>query len=122
MHNAGLDPLDAADADLDYDQDTLTNAQEAQLGTNPFEEDSDADGFNDLDEVGDDPNNPLDVDNNGIIDALESYWLGVTALDQQMVIADGELTNADYRLSGRMTVASTASSSAAYTLSAEMTP
>lgn len=99
-----------------------SNAQEAHLGTNPFEEDTDADGFSDLDEVGDDLENPLDRDNNGIIDALESYWQGVTVLDQQMVIAGGELSNTEYSLSSRITIGSTESNSDTYTLTAEMAP
>lgn len=46
----GLNPLDATDAALDYDEDGLTNLQEAQFGTDPSSIDSDGDGVSDLDE------------------------------------------------------------------------
>ncbi|MEZ4240124.1 MAG: MopE-related protein [Myxococcota bacterium] len=43
----GLDPLDAGDAALDPDLDTLTNLVEFQYKTDPFATDSDLDGFDD---------------------------------------------------------------------------
>ncbi|MBO0591855.1 gliding motility-associated C-terminal domain-containing protein [Cellulophaga sp. E16_2] len=60
---------------LDTDMDGLTNAEENTLGTNPDNEDSDDDGILDGVEVGDDVENPLDEDNDGIIDALDSNIL-----------------------------------------------
>ncbi len=71
---AGSDPLDTCDPDplaqfCDQDEDGLDNAQEASLGTNPTNPDTDGDGISDgleaegLDEVigtGDNETNPLD--------------------------------------------------------------
>lgn len=57
----GLDDLDAADATLSNDGDTLTNLQEFNLGTNPTRADTDGDGLNDDREV-DLGLNPLDPD------------------------------------------------------------
>ena len=58
--------------DTDDDGDGLLGGVEAALGTDPNNPDTDGDGENDGDEVGDDPNNPIDTDGDGIIDALES--------------------------------------------------
>ncbi|MDQ7075705.1 MAG: hypothetical protein Q9O24_11270 [Gammaproteobacteria bacterium] len=76
------DQLDPANNDVcnpdntvaacDVDGDGLTNAQEALAGTNPNLADSDGDGINDGVEVGANPASPIDTDNDGIIDALES--------------------------------------------------
>jgi hypothetical protein len=38
-------------ADADFDDDGLTNLEEATLGTDPFSEDTDGDGISDADEV-----------------------------------------------------------------------
>lgn len=59
-------------ADNDLDQDGLRNGLEREVGTNPLNPDSDADGERDLDEVGDDPQAPRDTDGDGRIDARES--------------------------------------------------
>ncbi len=56
----------------DLDGDGLTQAQEAALGTDPLNPDSDGDGDPDGVEVGANPANPLDTDGDGLIDALES--------------------------------------------------
>jgi hypothetical protein len=47
----GLSDLDQADADIDSDNDSLTNAQEFQFRTNPTLADTDKDGLNDNDEI-----------------------------------------------------------------------
>ncbi|WP_172435974.1 Ig-like domain-containing protein [Sediminicola luteus] len=57
---------------VDSDSDGLFDHIEANLGTDPNNNDSDADGILDGIEVGDDTNNPLDSDEDGIIDALDS--------------------------------------------------
>ena len=60
------------DCDVDTDMDGLFDGPEANLGTDPNNPDSDNDGINDGMEVGDDVENPLDEDGDGIIDALDS--------------------------------------------------
>ncbi|WP_062058211.1 fibronectin type III domain-containing protein [Sediminicola sp. YIK13] len=57
---------------VDSDNDGLLDGQETTLGTDPNNPDTDGDGINDGVEVGDDLNNPLDEDGDGIIDALDS--------------------------------------------------
>ncbi len=58
--------------DTDDDGDGLLGGLEAMLGTDPNNPDTDGDTINDSDEVGPEPNNPLDEDGDGIIDALDS--------------------------------------------------
>ncbi len=73
-------------AAADNDNDGLTDAQEAELGTNPNNPDTDGDGANDGTEVGTDPAAPLDSDGDGIIDALDSAIVdtdGDGVMDQQ---------------------------------------
>lgn len=55
----------------DTDGDGLTDAEEAALGTNPNNADSDADGVPDKDEIGSTTSAPLDTDGDGKIDALD---------------------------------------------------
>ncbi|WP_411030114.1 Calx-beta domain-containing protein [Spongiimicrobium sp. 3-5] len=76
------DPLDDCDSiggvplpASDCDNDGISNGDEATLGTNPNDSDSDGDGIEDSPEVGNDIANPLDGDNDGIIDALDSNIL-----------------------------------------------
>ncbi|MFN3200918.1 MAG: lectin-like protein [Bradymonadia bacterium] len=69
-----LNPLDPADAELDADEDGLSNVREAELGTNPRNTDSDGDGLDDNVELNLDP--PLDpanadTDGGGTPDGLE---------------------------------------------------
>lgn len=64
--------VSVSSCDTDDDGDGLLGGTEAALGTDPDNPDSDGDGINDGEEVGDDPNNPIDTDGDGIIDALES--------------------------------------------------
>ena len=66
--------LDLDDGDgpvADPDGDGLTNEDEADIGTDPLDFDSDDDGNRDGDEVGDNLAVPLDSDLDGIIDALD---------------------------------------------------
>jgi hypothetical protein len=80
----GTDPLDSSDdlAALDSDGDGLTDAAEAQWGTDPHEPDTDGGGVGDGAEVergsdpldpGDDepPDPPVDQDHDGLLDSLE---------------------------------------------------
>lgn len=60
------------DCDVDTDGDGLFDGPEADLGTDPNNQDTDGDGLLDGAEVGDDVENPLDEDQDGIIDALDS--------------------------------------------------
>ncbi len=60
---------------MDSDNDGIFDVSENTLGTDPNNPDTDGDGINDGVEVGDDLNNPLDEDGDGIIDALDSNIL-----------------------------------------------
>ncbi len=60
------------DCDVDTDLDGLLDGIEIALGTDPNNVDSDGDGLEDGVEVGSDVDNPLDEDEDGIIDALDS--------------------------------------------------
>ncbi|MFN8661712.1 MAG: hypothetical protein U0075_07450 [Thermomicrobiales bacterium] len=68
-----LQPLDANAAEIDSDSDNLTDAQEAELGTDPFLADSDGDGLVDGDETGFYDTDPLvaDTDEDGLSDQDE---------------------------------------------------
>ncbi|MUH36851.1 DUF11 domain-containing protein [Zobellia amurskyensis] len=67
--------ISVSSCDTDDDGDGLLGGLESTLGTDPNNPDSDGDGINDGDEVGDDFDNPLDEDGDGIIDALDSNIL-----------------------------------------------
>jgi gliding motility-associated-like protein/uncharacterized repeat protein (TIGR01451 family) len=60
------------DCDIDTDLDGLFDGPESTLGTDPNNRDTDGDGILDGVEVGLDVENPLDEDEDGIIDALDS--------------------------------------------------
>jgi hypothetical protein len=60
------------DPAVDTDSDGLLNGVEAALGTDPVVKDSDGDGTDDGDEVGDNVNAGVDSDGDGKIDAIES--------------------------------------------------
>ncbi|SDE13098.1 conserved repeat domain-containing protein/gliding motility-associated C-terminal domain-containing protein [Pricia antarctica] len=64
--------VSVSSCDTDDDGDGLLGGLEAMLGTDPNNPDTDGDGINDDIEVGDDIENPLDEDEDGIIDALDS--------------------------------------------------
>ena len=65
------DAAHAACLAFDSDGDGLTNGQEATVGTDPRDPDTDSDGVDDGVEVGADPANPVDTDGDGLVDALE---------------------------------------------------
>lgn len=67
--------ITVSDCNTDDDLDGLLTGQEVTLGTDPNDPDTDGDGIEDGDEVGSDIANPLDEDNDGIIDALDSNIL-----------------------------------------------
>ncbi len=67
--------ISVSDCNTDDDLDGLVTGQEVALGTDPDNPDTDGDGIEDGVEVGSDINNPLDEDNDGIIDALDSNIL-----------------------------------------------
>ncbi|MGC1516180.1 MAG: gliding motility-associated C-terminal domain-containing protein, partial [Maribacter sp.] len=74
--NASVDvTITVSDCETDDDGDGLFGGQEAILGTDPNNPDTDGDGINDGIEVGPNVNTPLDEDGDGIIDALESNIL-----------------------------------------------
>lgn len=49
----------------------ITDSDKMKLGLNPQVSDSDGDGSDDVDELGNDFSSPIDSDNDGVIDALE---------------------------------------------------
>jgi cysteine-rich repeat protein len=57
-------------AELDTDEDGVSDPDELALGTDPENPDTDGDGYGDQQEV-DDPDAPHDSDGDGLIDALE---------------------------------------------------
>jgi hypothetical protein len=67
---AYLDPDEGGVTPDDPDGDGLTNAEEAELGTDPNDPDSDGDGISDSIEAED--GRPIDTDNDGTIDALDT--------------------------------------------------
>lgn len=67
--------ISVSDCNTDDDLDGLVTGQEVALGTDPNNPDTDGDGIEDGVEVGPDLNTPLDEDNDGIIDALDSNIL-----------------------------------------------
>jgi outer membrane protein OmpA-like peptidoglycan-associated protein len=66
-----IDALDSED-NTDTDNDGITDQQEKKIGTNAEKADSDDDGIDDSEEIGSNINQPLDTDNNGIINALDA--------------------------------------------------
>ncbi|MDC6387304.1 Calx-beta domain-containing protein [Maribacter sp. PR1] len=64
--------ITVSSCETDDDNDGLLGGEEATLGTDPNNPDTDGDGIEDGVEVGPDTENPLDEDGDGIIDALES--------------------------------------------------
>ena len=67
--------ISVSDCNTDDDLDGLVTGQEVVLGTDPNNPDTDGDGIEDGVEAGTDLNNPLDEDDDGIIDALDSNIL-----------------------------------------------
>ena len=65
----------------DLDDDTLPNALEIKLGTNPNSADTDGDGLSDPTELGD-LSHPLDTDADGQIDAVDTDSDGDTVPDK----------------------------------------
>lgn len=65
----GTDPRNA-----DTDDDALNDALEIseKIGTDPLKADTDSDGISDGSEVGSEPSQPMDTDNDGMIDALDT--------------------------------------------------
>ena len=63
------------DGDEDFDEDGLTNLQEYELGTEPYNDDTDGDGLNDGEEINTYNTDPLkkDTDDDGLEDGDEIY-------------------------------------------------
>ena len=66
------DPSDDLAVDEDADGDGLPNGLEQEIGTDPYNADSDGDTIPDPVEVGEDTANPPDSDGDGTIDALDT--------------------------------------------------
>ncbi|KAG1694811.1 Thrombospondin-3b [Nymphon striatum] len=65
-----IDAIDSVD-DSDSDNDTISDANEAKLGSDPNKTDSDDDGINDNEEIGKNLNDPLDTDADGILNIID---------------------------------------------------
>ncbi len=78
-----LNPLDPTDAAGDEDGDTLSNADEYALSTDPRSSDTDADGANDNTEIdaGTDPLDPTSLPNPNPILNVGSVSMGITIND-----------------------------------------
>lgn len=87
-----------SDGDEDFDNDSLSNLQEYENGTKPYNEDTDEDGLSDGDEVNVYGTNPLvsDTDKDGLEDADEIYF-GCDPLDSD-TDDDGILDGDEKRL------------------------
>ena len=87
-----LDVDDFDGPDADPDEDGLTNAEEAVLGTDPQNPDTDGDSLDDGAEVGEDLETPVDTDDDGVIDALaaDDDGDGIDTLDELTVDANGD--------------------------------
>lgn len=72
VNESSIVTISVSSCDTDDDGDGLFGGEEASLGTDPNNSDSDNDGIDDGVEVGSDIENPLDSDGDGIIDALDS--------------------------------------------------
>lgn len=72
LNESSMITISVNDCDVDTDLDGLFDGPEAILGTLPNNPDTDGDGINDGDEVGADIENPIDTDEDGVIDALDS--------------------------------------------------
>ena len=84
--------ISISNCDTDDDMDGLLGGYEASIGTDPNNPDTDEDGVIDGDEIGDDQENPLDEDNDGIIDALDS---NVADTDNDGVVDQKDPANTD---------------------------
>jgi len=65
------EPQPATTEFIDQDNDAISDEDERSLGTDPTNDDSDADGFKDNEELGAEVQNPTDTDGDGIINALD---------------------------------------------------
>ena len=90
----GLNPNDPNDANLDFDQDGLTNLEEFELGTSIFLNDTDGDGLDDISEV-ELNSNPVsaDTDNDGLLDGSEQFPSFDSDLDGLVNILDPDSDN-----------------------------
>ena len=88
-----IDALDDTD-NTDTDGDGLSDTLEAKLGTDPKKSDSDGDGIDDNEEIGADNTKPLDTDENGVINALDTDDDGDGLLTQfESTIGTNPLSN-----------------------------
>lgn len=69
----------------DADGDGLTDAQEDAIGTNKYNPDSDGDGSDDGIEVGSSPAQPLNLNKDGVIDALDNQSVAIKDTSDQYV-------------------------------------
>jgi hypothetical protein len=108
-NNVDPDPLDPCNPNPDAlacptgdtDMDGVSNGVERTIGTDPTSGDSDGDGVSDGVEIGADVANPLDTDNDGIIDALDDDDDGDGVLTVfEDLDGDGDPVNDDTDMDG----------------------
>jgi len=77
----GLDPLSSDDKLADYDNDDLTNIEEAELLTNPFAKDTDSDNILDnVESLYGTNSTKWDTDHDGLSDGFEIYKANLNPL------------------------------------------
>ena len=104
-HQHYLDFTNGNDGHLDADNDGLTNAEEARLGSNPQAIDSDGDGISDYAEVnlhGTDPAS-VDADEDGMPDNWEvNHGLDIQVNDSELDLDQDGFTNIDEYRAGSL--------------------
>jgi hypothetical protein len=93
----GLDPDEASDADGNEDEDSLTNLQEFEAGTDPNNGDTDGDGFSDSDEIAA-GTDPLDAASFPIDAPLAVTAAGFNGSDEFEVTVTGLDPTKSYRM------------------------
>jgi len=93
--------------DEDDDNDGIPTAIETKLNSDPLNQDSDGDGVSDGDEMGDNPEQPKDSDNDGIIDLIDPEPSNAAPTDTESTAAASQTTTDDPANEAQVTVDTT---------------